>query len=100
VERLADEDGVDAIVLDGDRLCRARAHVAVADQRAHRVVRLDRDHVRVPPRELGGEPSRSRGQVENVRVRVELERGLRAIEQLLRVGRPDAVVRLGEVAEA
>ena len=98
VERLADEDGVDARVVEWDRLRAARERRAV--HRAHALVRLDRDDAREPPRELPRQASRSRRQVEHARACVELERLLRAVERGSRVRWPDAVVRLGDGAEA
>ena len=98
VERLADEHRVDARVLERDRLGAARDRRAV--HRAHALVRLDRDDAREPPRELPRQASRSRRQVEHARACVELERLLRAVERGSRVRWPDAVVRLGDGAEA
>ena len=99
VERLADENAVDARVLERDRLGGAGKDRTGADERTHLVVRFDGDHAREPLNELSRQPSGSGSQVEHACIWCWREQFLRPVEQRPEVGRPDAVVRLGDVAE-
>src|SRR6266508_1646534 len=85
VERLADEDGVDASITERNRLRAAGEDLPVRDQGAHVVVRVDRDDTLEPPCQLA---------------RRQFERLLRAVEQRLRVRRANAVIRLRDATEA
>ena len=60
VERLPDEDGVNARVLQGNLFSGALEHLAMRDEGAHRLVRLHRDDTREPLRELVGQACRFR----------------------------------------
>lgn len=99
VKRFSHEHGVDAAILEGDRLGASRENVAGMDEGAHRLVRLDRHDIREPADQLPGEPSRSGREVEDTRFGLQFERLTRPVEQRTKVRRPDAVVDLGEVAE-
>ena len=79
MEGLADEDRVDARVLERDRLRTPRDRFAV--QRAHPLVRLDGDDVFEAPGELPRHAPRAGPQVEHARTGVELEQLLGAVEQ-------------------
>ena len=98
MERLAHEDRIHARVLERDRLRAPRDRLAV--QRAHPLVRLNGDDVLEAPYELPSHAARSGPQVEHARLGVELEHLLGAVEQHPRIRGPDAVVGLGDVAEA
>jgi hypothetical protein len=99
VKRLSDKHSVHAPGLDRNRLGAACQDGARVDQRPHPVVRLDRDDSCESLRELSCEPPRSGTEVENACSGPQFERFLSAVEERCEVGRPDAVIGLGDVPE-
>ena len=79
MERLTDEDRVDAIASKRNRLCAARERGAV--QGSHALVGLDRDHVSEAGCELARQASSTGREVEDPRGCVEPERLLRSVQQ-------------------
>ena len=75
-------------------------HLAVGDQRSHRVVRLDGDDAGEPFREPSRQAAGSRRKVEHAGVQREPQLGLCPVERLARVRGPDSVVQLRDAPEA
>jgi hypothetical protein len=99
VERLSHEHAVDASILERNRLGRACECPGAVDQGAHLVIGLDRHDGREALDEFAGEPSRSCAEIEDACSGVQVECLLGAVEERSAVQRPDAVVRLGDIAE-
>ena len=100
MEGLADEDRVDRVVGERDRVRAARSRLGLRDDalqhRPHAVERLDRDHPREPADELPRQLSSAGCQVEHDRVRGKLE----SVERRLGIAGPATLVRLGRALEA